>query len=393
MRTTASMLRSPRGTAGARRRRRALVVICLVLCVPHAEAESPAPTPTPCQGDSQPQSVRDARVVLERSPDELQPRLLLADALLDQGCNQDAATVLEAGQAMHPRSGELQDKLRIVRSMLTEQVYIEGIDKAQESAKLQRNLLRCTQLADISACDDALKSRPDDLQLILAKGDALLQANHPAEAMVVYRHASTLSPNNEAVKGKLAAAMAQRQSFLMRCQTGNGVSAIQACDAALLRGAQDEFAIDRRKGIVFQSMNQPGPALDSYIAANVLKQDDESVALAIVALTDSTGRKDAVALAARGTALLTLGRAPEASASLRQANALSPAIPGAASRPESSRAAARPKARHPEPVTAVAASATAKTVPHPALSIPTVEDDVPPAARTYSNEEPPDHTN
>ena len=87
---------------------------------------------------------------------------------------------------------------------------------------------------------------------------------------------------------------------------------MDACQAALLRGSPDEFALLRRKGILLQSFDKPEQALDAFIAANVLKQDDKSVALAIVALTDSTGRRDALALAARGSSLLTLHRASEA---------------------------------------------------------------------------------
>jgi tetratricopeptide (TPR) repeat protein len=276
--------------------------------------------------------------------------------------------------------------------MLTEQVYIEGIDKAQESAQLQRNLLRCTQLADVPACDEALKSRPDDLQLVLAKGDALMQANHPADAMLVYRHATALKPGNEAVKGKLAAALTQRQTLLSRCETGMGVAAVQACDAALLRGAQDEFTIDRRKGILLQSMNQPGPALDSYIAANVLKHDDESVALAIIALTDSTGRRDPVALAARGTALLALGRSSEGSATLRQATSLTPTLPGVSVQLQPPKQTARAKPRRPEAAPASSASGAAKSS-EVAGGLSAVTAEARADKRTYSNEEPADHTN
>lgn len=81
-------------------------------------------------------------------------------------------------------------------------------------AKFQHDQLRCTKLADVSACDDALRTRPDDPQLTVAMG-------------------------------------------------------------------------------------RSDPALDAFIAADVLEQDDQSVALAIVALTDTTRRKDALALAAR----------------------------------------------------------------------------------------------
>ncbi len=114
----------------------------------------------------------------------------------------------KAVQESHPRNAEISAKLRAVRSLVTEQTYIEGLTQAAEGAKLARNQLRCTRLADIAACDDALKSKPDDVQLLLAKGDALLQANRPTDAVAAYQHASGLKPGDEAVKTKLAAAEA-----------------------------------------------------------------------------------------------------------------------------------------------------------------------------------------
>jgi tetratricopeptide (TPR) repeat protein len=157
-----------------------------------------------CQESAKPKAVLDAKAALDSEPDELGPRLKLADALVDQGCYQDAVAVLEAGQTAHPHSGELTGKLRDVRSMITEQTYIEGLTQAEESAKQQRNVLRCTKLADTTACDDALKSKPDDVQLVLAKADALAQANRLPEAAAAYRRAAQLNPANEAVKAKLA---------------------------------------------------------------------------------------------------------------------------------------------------------------------------------------------
>lgn len=91
--------------------------------------------------------------------------------------------------------------------------------------------------------------------------------------------------------------------------------------AALLRGAADEFTIHSRLAQLYQQRNQPGPALASYIAADTLHGGDRGVALGIVAVTDASPRKDAVTLAARGSALLTLGRGREALAAMKQAQA------------------------------------------------------------------------
>jgi tetratricopeptide (TPR) repeat protein len=163
--------------------------------------------------------------------------------------------------------------------------------------------------------------------LVIAKGDALAHGGRPADAILIYLRAASLLPSDDGVKSKLAAAESQREALVSQCEGNADTGAADACQAALLRGSQDEFALLRRRGILLQSLGKPEQALDAFIAANVLKQNDKSVALAIVALTDSTGRRDAMALAARGTSLLTLGRATEALQALRQAQALAPALP------------------------------------------------------------------
>jgi tetratricopeptide (TPR) repeat protein len=282
---------------------------------------------TSCQIDSLPKTVTDAWAALKSRPNELEPQLAVADALIDQGCYKEAVPVLEAGLAQRPRSSELQSRLRAARSMLNEEHFFEGLGTAQEAAKLQHSVMRCTKLSDVSACDDALHIKPDDPQLVIAKGDALAHGGRPAEAILVYLRAASLLPADDGVKSKLAAAESQREGLVSQCEGNADAAAADACQAALLRGSQDEFVLLRRRGILLQSLDKPEQALDAFIAANVLKQNDKSVALAIVALTDSTGRRDAMALAARGSSLMTLGRATEALQALRQAQALAPALP------------------------------------------------------------------
>jgi tetratricopeptide (TPR) repeat protein len=302
----------------------ALVLSLAVLRTAMADAGHGA---TSCQIDSLPKTVTDAWAALKRTPNELEPQLAVADALIDQGCYKEAVPVLEAGLAQRPRSSELQSRLRAARSMLNEEHFFEGLGTAQEAARLQHSVMRCTKLSDVSACDDALHSKPDDPQLVIAKGDALAHGGRPTEAILVYLRAASLLPADDGVKSKLAAAESQREGLVSQCEGNADAAAADACQAGLLRGSQDEFALLRRRGILLQSLDKPEQALDAFIAANVLKQNDKSVALAIVALTDSTGRRDAMALAARGSSLLTLGRATEALQALRQAQALAPALP------------------------------------------------------------------
>ena len=270
----------------------------------------------------------EARAALNSNPNSLEAQLKLADALIDRGCYKDAVPVLEAGLSQRPRSGELQSRLRAARSMLNEEHFFEGLGNAQETARFQHNQLRCTKLSDVGACDDALRTKPNDPQMTIAKGDALLHGGRAADAMLVYRHAQELQPGQEGIKARLAEAESQRQALVSQCEGHADAAAVDACQAALLHGAPDEFVLLKRKGILLQSMDRYEPALDAFIAADIIKQDDTAVAVAIVALTDGTGRKDALALAARGSALLALGRPTESIKSLQQAQALAPALPG-----------------------------------------------------------------
>ena len=127
---------------------------------------------------------------------------------------------------------------------------------------------------------------------------------------------------------KQTEATSRQNGIMQRCTEGEGMAALQACKNVLMKGAPNEFEMTVRIALLQQSTNQAPQALDSYIAANSLKPGDKGVALAILALLDSTQRKDAMALAARGSSLLTLGRGHEAVAALRQAKALEPELPG-----------------------------------------------------------------
>ena len=368
-----------------------LLVVCALAALPgRALADTGAPEhgvmppPSTCQASSLPPSLANARAALDQDPNDVDTRIAVAQALVDKGCYSDAVALLEAGAALRPRSSQLQSKLRAARSMLSEQKYFEGLGQAQENALQQRNLLRCQQLADLVACDDALRSKPDDLTLMLAKGDALLKSARPAEAVGISQRAVQLNPTAASAQSKLATAQAQRQAFVNRCQTTTGQSGVEACQAALLHGANDEFLVDARTGMLLQSLAKSEPALDSYIAAQTIKQDDRSVALAVVALTDSTGRQDALAVAARGSALSTLGRSAEAVKVLRSAQALSPSLPGIQAALASAERKAREEARR-TPTLAVTGPVRAVPAPTPVGVATTPARVATASVRTYSN--------
>jgi predicted Zn-dependent protease len=194
--------------------------------VAQADDHAEALTRASCQAAKHSQAVTTATATLEHDPEELGPRLRLADVLVDQGCYQEAVTILEAGSQSHPHNNELAGKLRNVRSLVTEQTYIDGLTSAAEGAKFQRNQLRCLRLADVDACDDALKFKPDDTPLLVAKGDALMQVNQPVDAVAAYKHAVEVKPADEALKTKLAAAEALQASAASAAKAASGPATV-----------------------------------------------------------------------------------------------------------------------------------------------------------------------
>lgn len=252
---------------------------------------------------------------------------------------------------------------------LSEPQLIEAVNRAAAAARAERNLLRCTQLSDIAACDETVAGRPDDPQILVARGDALLKANRPVEAAAAFRRAVEIKLASDALPARIAAAEQLRAKLATDCTTGSGAVAVQACDAALVRGGADEFTIQRRKGRLLQNMGESSRALDAYIAADTVKPADRAVAVAIVALTERGKRRDAIALEARGSAFLTLKRFSEAAAVLRQAKALSPELPDVNKKLAAAERLARTQPRRAEPPAAETAAAE-------------------PPARVYSNEAP-----
>lgn len=364
-----------------------LLAMLVIPSVSHAQGESDAL----CARTRQQPEIVAARAELQDAPRVLAMRLKLSDMLLSAGCYLDAVEILEAGEALHPHNSELQYRLSRARSMVKEKVYFEGLDEAEASAELRRQVFRCTQLADTPACDAAQAASPGNADIALAKGNALLKSNRLDDAIAAYARAAQLAPTNSSIADKLQSARAQHQSLLQKCTDESGESALKACQTILSVGSPNEFDVRLHIALLLQSAHQPAQALDSYIAANSLQPGNKAIALAILALLDSTQRQDALGLEARGSSLLALGRTSEALIALRQAVALAPALPDV----QKQLAAAEAQARAEAPVVAEATARekVARAAPPPRVAVNT---SVPAPAKVsespsvvhFSNDEP-----
>jgi tetratricopeptide (TPR) repeat protein len=372
---------------------RAVLVAAMLLgcgvCFADEPAGAHAAAASSCPPGAHSPELDAPRNEMERDDHALAPRLAFVDALLAQGCYADAVHVLEGGEAFHPRNSSLQSRLRDARSMLSEQRYFDGLGRAAETAKHERNLLRCRQLRDVAACDEALEVTPNDASLLGAKADALMKTNRLADAIPLYRRALEASPDDGDLQSKARDAETKRQAAVAECLNGQADAALQACQMAQLRGASDEFSVQARRALLLQSTDRPAQALDAYIAASILKPGDPAVARAIVALTESSGRNDALTLSARGNALLTLRRGAEALKVLKQAQQLAPALPDVKLHLAAAQALVRAEARTRELVATTVATSKAELADASASPAPASQ----PAARKYLNKEPASRSN
>lgn len=67
---------------------------------------------------------------------------------------------------------------------------------------------RCRAHPSVSACDDALRWNPSDPSLLVARGDALMHEQRPADAVRAYQRAAALAPDTPRIQEKIQSAAA-----------------------------------------------------------------------------------------------------------------------------------------------------------------------------------------
>jgi cytochrome c-type biogenesis protein CcmH/NrfG len=76
----------------------------------------------------------------------------------------------------------------------------------EASAALKRDTARCSTLADVEACYNAIRWNPNNPALLVGLGDALVRAQRLQDAIRNYRRAAMLSPGMSGLAAKISAA-------------------------------------------------------------------------------------------------------------------------------------------------------------------------------------------
>ncbi len=130
----------------------------------------------------------------------LDPRLKFADALLAQGCYADAVRVLEEGEAIHPRNGGIQLRLRSARSMLSEQHYFDGLDRAAVTGTARAQPASVSPARRSRRLRRSAQGGAERCECARCEGGCAGQVGRIADAISVYQRALEVAPDDNSLR-------------------------------------------------------------------------------------------------------------------------------------------------------------------------------------------------
>lgn len=233
-----------------------------------------------CVGLFGTEAVASCQEELDKNSRNLEARLALAIALDKLNRKHEALQVLDQGLVIF--GGDTASK-----SILEERRWIlQQQPNTVSDATTKVSIIKCTTLTGttaLKACNAGLSQLPENTELLVGKGDALLSLSPPGviAALGSYNEALAIDPTNKAVKRKLDDTELLRQQAVSNCMKDTGGAALTACKLGLLDGAFDEAAIRARRGDLLVSMNQDEDALGEYRLAFKLDPDNSAARHAI----------------------------------------------------------------------------------------------------------------
>ena len=237
-----------------------------------------------------------------RDPGNLEIRFALSDAFMTLGRYEDAIAVLRAGLERFPDNDRIKRKLLLAESYKEEKQLIEKKQNRENASSLSNNeniqirlsIIRCVKLkgdAAIAACNEGLKVNPKQPELLTGRGNAWMDMGRFGNAILDYEAAIAWEPKNRNAAEKLRIARTERKVRMAQCFKEDGLDGLNACDAVLLKGAEDEFAVQKRRAELLQRMGREKEAIGAYRAAAVLNPADDQIKKALAALTTRSEEK------------------------------------------------------------------------------------------------------
>lgn len=274
----------------------AIVIVVLLVCTTPLRVAWTAEDAPSCLSATGEAALAPCRRELLRDPGNLEIRFALSDAYMDLRRYADAVAVLQQGLENFPGDDAIKKKLILAESYLDEQQYIEKQQKraaaASKSKKqdtpIRLSIIRCEKLkgdAAMAACNDGLAVNPDHPELLTGRGNVWLEMDRFGNAIRDYEAALAADPKNREATKNLRLAQTKREVKVAQCLQVDGRDGLKACDAALMKGAADEFSVQKRRAGLLQAMGQEKEAVAAYRVAAGLNPADGQVKQSLAALS------------------------------------------------------------------------------------------------------------
>lgn len=212
--------------------------------------------------------------VLENNPKNLNARASLCEAFVRITEFDSAQEILTNGDAVHHGDRFTLDVLARMKSNVVEaRSRLSSPRDASDSTTLKYLLLRCGQVNDLGACNDALTISPDSFEALSGKGNILLEEGDAVGAIQAYRKSLELRPGQEAIAANLRRAEADRQRQVKDClRSSDG----ELCRRLLIAGEKDSHDILSHMGDLELANSRFRQARDSYKAADAIQSTSSS---------------------------------------------------------------------------------------------------------------------
>jgi tetratricopeptide (TPR) repeat protein len=306
-------------------------------------------------------AIAPCRRELLRDPGNVEIRFALSDAFMGLRRYADAVAVLQEGLENFPGDDEIKKKLILAESYLDEQQYIEKQQKRaaeasrskKQDTQIRLSIIRCEKLkgdAAMAACNEGLAVNPDHPGLLTGRGNVWMEMDRFGNAIRDYEAALAADPKNREATKSLRLAQTKRDVKVAQCLQAEGPDGLKACDAALMKGASDEFAVRKRQAGLLQASGREKEAIEAYRVAARLNPSDDQVKQSLAALSPRSDKP-------------TARPAPEPSPIVSQATGTSAVQPR---RPPVKKSSTRPVAPASPPIKAAATVSRPPVLPPPA---------------------------
>ena len=350
-----------------------IVMMAALVCTIPARVAWTAKDAPSCLSATGEAAVTPCRRELLRDPGNVEIRFALSDAFMATRRYEDAVAVLREGLERFPGNGEIKKKLILAESYVEEQQWIEKQQKStsassrskKQNTQIRLSIIRCKKLkgdAAMTACNEGLRVDPDHPELLTGRGNAWLEMDRIGNAVLDFEAAIAADPKRRDAHKSLRFARTKRDVKVSQCLQTDGLNGLNACDAALLKGASDEFSIQKRRARLLHTMGREKEAMAAYRVAARLNPADIQTKQALAALTPRT-EKPTTRQAQKPAPIATKPTGSSAVKSLPPAAKKLPAKPAAPVAPPIKVAAAKPIAPAAPPIKVAAAKPAAPVAP------------------------------